>query len=299
MVTTTVDIGTGIMNRQQADAFVRMAQENTVLLQRVTVKTVNHPKGQIDKIGIGSRLLRAPGEYGTPPGEVDPTFSKVDYDTVKVMLRYSITKEAIEDNIERERLANTIAAMMAQQFSVDWEDLMINGDTATSNTDPDYDFLKIDDGWIKQGATGTNTYDHAGAAINKDLFSEVLKALPNKYRTGGLAWIMSPDQLEAYKDYLTNRATSAGDALLIGDRGISPRGIPVVTPPAWPDSQIWLTNPRNLIAVVQRNITVRSTTTSDEVLDYDLYAKYNLTARIDAVIEEKEAIARAINVAAP
>ena len=299
MPVTTTDLGTGVMNRQQANRFIQMVQEQAILLKKCRVMPVNHPKGQIDKIGVASRILRAPGEGETVASEASVTIGSVNYDTVKVMLRYGITNEAIEDNIERENLANTVAKIMAQQFSVDLEDLAINADTEVSNTDPDYDFLKIDDGWIKQGATGTHTYDHGGASIDKELFSNLIKALPNKYRRPGLVWIMSPDQLEAFKDYLTNRSTAAGDALLISDKEVMPRGFPVITPPKWPDNQVWLTVPQNLIVVIQRNITVRKTTSSDEVIDKDLYAKYALTARVDFIIEEKDAIARAINVASP
>lgn len=299
MPITTTTLDTGVMNRQQANRFIQMVQEQAVLLKKCRVMPVNHPKGQIDKIGVASRILRAPGEGETTASEAAITIGSVNYDTVKVMLRYGITMEAIEDNIERENLANTIAKIMARQFSVDLEDLAINADTATPDTDPDYDFLKVDDGWIKQGATGTHTYDHGGASINKELFSNVIKTLPNKYRRPDLVWIMSPDQLEAFKDYLTNRSTPAGDAILLTDKEVRPRGFPVITPPAWPDDQVWLTIPQNLIVVIQRNITVRKTTQSDEVIDKDLYAKYALTARVDFIIEEKDAIARAINVAAP
>ncbi|AGK61496.1 phage major capsid protein, HK97 family [Archaeoglobus sulfaticallidus PM70-1] len=299
MPVTTTDLGTGVMNRQQANRFIQMVQEQAVLLKKCRVLPVNHPKGQIDKIGVASRILRSPAEGETVTSEASVTIGSVNYDTVKVMLKYGITNEAIEDNIERENLANTIAKIMAQQFSVDLEDLAINADTATDAANPDYDFLKIDDGWIKQGATGTHTYDHGGATINKDLFSQLIRTLPNKYRRPGLVWIMSPDQLEAFKDYLTNRATAAGDALLISDKEVMPRGFPVITPPKWPDDQVWLTIPQNLIVVIQRNITVRKTTSSDEVIDKDLYAKYAMTARVDFIIEEKDAIARAINIAAP
>lgn len=282
------------MNRQQANRFIQMVQEQAVLLKKCRVLPVNHPKGQIDKIGVASRILRSPAEGETVATEASVTIGSVNYDTVKVMLKYGITNEAIEDNIERENLANTVAKIMAQQFSVDLEDLAINGDTGSAD-----DFVKIDDGWVKQGATDTHTYDHAGADINKELFSEVIKALPNKYRRPELVWIMSPNQLEAFKDYLTSRSTAAGDALLISDKEVKPRGFPVITPPKWPDDQVWLTIPQNLIVVIQRNITVRKTTSSDEVIDKDLYAKYALTARVDFIIEEKDAIARAINVAAP
>ena len=298
MPTTTTVINTGIMNRQQAEAFLRLAQEQTVLLKEVRTKVVNHPKGQIDRIAVGERLLRKAGEAATPPAEVDPSFSKVDYDTVKVMLRYSLTREAIEDNIERQGLVNTVTTMFAKQFGIDLETLGCVGDAANT-TDP---FVGIDDGWVKiaQNSAAVNTYDNAGAGISKEVFSGLIKALPNKYRTiPGLSWIMSPNTYENYKDYLTNRATPAGDQILVGsspdDFSVRPRGIPVITPPAFPDTEVWLTYPKNLIFVVQRDITVRSTQVSDDVLDLDLYAKWNMTARIDFVIEQPEAIARVIN----
>ena len=57
MPVTTTDLGTGVMNRQQANRFIQMVQEQAILLKKCRVMPVNHPKGQIDKIGVASRIL--------------------------------------------------------------------------------------------------------------------------------------------------------------------------------------------------------------------------------------------------
>lgn len=306
MVTTTTTISSGVMNRQQADKFIRLAQEDTSLLQLARLLPVNHPSGEINKIGVGSRLLRSHTEAGSKPTDQNPATSVVQYDTVKAMLPYSLSREAVEDNIEGQGIVNAVVTAFAKQFGVDMEDLAINGDTADAGADAD--FLNLDDGWIKlisqdhAVVPASNKYDHASATIDKSVFSELIKKMPTKYRKKeGLYWIMSPDQYENYLDYLAGRGTALGDNIITGafpaTKGVSPRGIPVVTPFGWPDDKVVLTDPKNLIAVVQRAINVRSTQVSDEVIDKDLFAKWNLTSRFDFCIEEGNALAYAYGVA--
>ena len=300
MVETSVLDGAVTLNKQALKEFVHEAVEDQVLLKHVRTETVTAPMGKVLKFNIGSRVIRSPAEGQTIDTDAGFSCAGVDYQTVKVMLKVPITKEAIEDNLYHEKLGNRIMQLVAQAFGRDLEDLGINGDTATPDTDPDYDFLKICDGWIKQAkAGGAHVYDHQGAEIDKTVFSKLLRQLPPKYRIKGLVYVMSPDQLEAFKDYLTNRATPAGDMLLMQGGEVKPFGIPVITPPKWPDGEIWLTHPKNLIFIIQRDITIRKTTQSDEVVDKDLYAKYVITARIAYVIEELDAVARAVNVASP
>ena len=299
MVDTSVLDGAVTLNKQALQEFIHKAVEDQVLLKEVRVETVTAPMGKILKFNIGSRVIRSPAEGQAVNTDAGISCAGVDYQTVKVMLRVPITKEAIEDSIYREKLGNKIMQLVAQAFGRDLEDLGINGDTATPNTDPDYEFLKICDGWVKQGKSGTHVYDHQGAEIDKTVFSKLRRLLPPKYRVKGLVYIMSPDMLEAFKDYLTNRATPAGDMILMSGGEVKPFGVPVITPPKWPDNEIWLTHPKNLVFIVQRDITIRKTTQSDEVVDKDLYAKYVVSARVAYVIEELEAIARATNIATP
>ena len=74
--------------------------------------------------------------------------------------------------------------------------MYLNGDEATESTDPDYDFLKINDGWIKQISNGGHVYDASSATgMSLDLFYKTLAQLPNKYNNGKLRWLMSPHQI--------------------------------------------------------------------------------------------------------
>ena len=71
---------------------------------------------------------------------------------------------------------------MTRQVGIDQEDLCLNGDTATDSSDPDYDFLKLNDGWVKQIATGGHVVDHASAGMSLDVFHAA-----GGQRIGGLA----------------------------------------------------------------------------------------------------------------
>ena len=140
MVDTSVLDGAVTLNQQALKEFVHKAVEEQVLLKHVRTETVTAPMGKILKFNIGSRVIRSPAEGGSVTTDVGFSTAGVDYQTVKVMLNVPITREAIEDNVYREQLGNRIMQLVAQAFGRDLEDLGINGDTATPDTDPDYEF---------------------------------------------------------------------------------------------------------------------------------------------------------------
>lgn len=294
-VTTGDFSGGGILNRQQFNEFFREVQDQTELMGRVRVEPVDHPKGQIDKIGVGERLLRSATEAQSGTLQA-PTTASIDYDTEKVELPWEVSMETVEDTIEGEGTADTLVDLFARQFAVDTEDLGINGDAALADA-----FLGIQDGWLAVAtARGAPTYDHGSSAVNKSLFKEVAAQLSEKYkRTQNLAFIMSQAQLDEFKDYLTDRSTGAGDAMLLTGDEPTPYGYSVITPPSWPDNQVMFTDPQNLIFIPQREMMMRQTTEGEAVVRRDLYAIYNLLARIDYQIEDENAVALGTNIAAP
>lgn len=294
-VTTGDFAGGGLLNRQQFNEFFREVQNTTELLDRVRFEDVDHPKGQIDKIGVGERLLRAATEAQSGTLQA-PSTGSLNYDTEKVELPWEVSMETVEDTIEGEGTADTLVDLFSQQFGVDVEDLGINGDASLVDA-----FLGIQDGWLTTAtARGAPTYDHAGAAIDKSVFKQVAGLLSEKYkRDQGLTFIMSQAQLDEFKDYLTDRSTGAGDQMLLSGDEPTPYGYGVVTPPAWPDDTIMFTNPQNLIFIAQREMMMRRTTEGEAVVRRDLYAIYNLLARIDYQIEDENAVALGINIAAP
>jgi len=138
-----------------------------------------------------SRILRKKTENSDDGYRAGINESQVDYSTTAVRLPWEITEETLSENIEGESLEATITKLMTTQLGVDCEDLYLNGDTETDSTDADYDFLKINDGWIKQISNGGHVYDaSAETGMSLDMFYEALGAMPNKYNNGKLRWLM-------------------------------------------------------------------------------------------------------------
>jgi hypothetical protein len=80
-----------------------------------------------------------------------------------------------------------ITDLMTSQLGVDLEDLYLNGDEDTDSSAKDYDFLKLNDGWIKQIKNGGHTYDAGKKDMSLDLFYKTLQQMPNKYNNGSSA----------------------------------------------------------------------------------------------------------------
>ena len=55
----------GYLNTEQSDAFVRMIIDQPTMINQCRVVRMNSPKRKIEKIGFGSRILRAAPASGT------------------------------------------------------------------------------------------------------------------------------------------------------------------------------------------------------------------------------------------
>ena len=248
--------------------------------------------GEVDKIGIASRLLRAKVENTDDGYRANPKFDRIQYATTAVRIPWEITEETLRENIEGQGFEGIVTNLMTTQMGVDLEDLDLNGDTATAENAEDYDFLKINDGWIKQIANGGHVVDRSavnGGAMSLDVFYSTVKAMPNKYNNGKLRWIMSPHRYQDWIYTLLNSAVSNGG--IITDKRIEdPAAIPVVQCAGMPDDKIILTDPKNLIEVATYGVQIRKTTEGKEAIMQDKRF-YVVHFDFDPIIEELDATA--------
>lgn len=200
---TTSGVTSGLLNPEQARRFLTQTFEATPLGPLVRHELRTARSGEIDKIGIAGRILRAKTEDADDGKRVKPNFGSVKYQCNAVRLPWEITEETLRENIEGEGLEDTITNLMTAQVGVDREDLCVNGDEETpapteGTPNPDYDFLKLDDGWVKQVKNGGHVVDHKGADMNLDVFYAGLRAMPNKFNNGKLRWLMSPHRKQEW-----------------------------------------------------------------------------------------------------
>jgi hypothetical protein len=180
------------LKRDQADRFIDYMWDATVLGQQVRQIRLNANELDVQKIGVGERLIRGAQEAVDTGENQGVVFSRISLTTKKIRLDYEITRETLEDNIEEAGFEDHVARMFAEQMGNDLEDLAINGDkTLTGDAGKG---INIFDGWRKvllnggdgnQGSPLTegaaHVVDAGGSVLNLGVFNRALRAMPRKF----------------------------------------------------------------------------------------------------------------------
>lgn len=292
--------GGGLLSPEQTDRFIRTLIDSPTLLNSARVVTMSAPERKINKIGFGSRVLRAAPASGTALADglrVSPDLSQVILNTDEVIAEVHIPYDVLEDNIEGGNInasmgssaggmEDTIVTLLAERASLDLEELAITGDTASA--DP---YLALQDGYLK---LSTSHVVNAGAAtISKNLLKLGVKAMPDKYlrNRAQLMHFVSVDNETEYRDTYASRQTALGDAVLQGTSPVFAYGSQLSGVPLMPNAQGLFTNPLNLIFGIQRRITIE--------YDKDIRTRVFivvLTARVALAIEEIDAVVKYTNI---
>jgi hypothetical protein len=197
--------------------------------------------------------------------------------TENLLYEYVDTATNTFVNCHRAQDGTTIAAHVAPA-AVTWEKHLLIGN---------------DDGWMTKLYTAGGNYIDGSAINGGDLEKGHLHALkremPNKYRSGNLVYVMNPIQADFWSEYLTNRATGAGDAELQGQPRMKPLGIPIVECSKFPEDMIALTNPQNLIIGVHREVKIEKAARDMTSIFQQLQA-YAASLRCDFEIQETNAV---------
>ena len=282
--------GGGLLNPEQSRKFIQQTFDATNLGKLVRHEMRMSKTGEIDKIGIASRILRKKTENTDDGYRAGIKTSKIEYATTAVRLPWEVTEESLRENIEGQNLDAIITNLMTTQLGVDMEDLYLNGDEETASSADDYDFLKINDGWIKQISNGGHVYDASSdTSMSLDMFYKALATIPNKYNNGTLRWLMSPKRAQEWELYLLNKVVNAGGAVP-DSVYTAPARIPAVECPSLSDDKIILTNPKNLIVVNTYGMKVRKTTEGEKAIMMDKRF-YAVHLDYDPIIEELDATA--------
>ena len=285
----TGSLTSGLLTPEQSRRFLQQTFEATNLGPLVRHEMRTAKSGEIDKIGIDRRILRKKTEGTDDNYRTNVKTSAIEYNTTAVRLPWEITEETLRENIEGQGLEGTITNLMTTQMGIDGEDLYLNGDEEIDAANPDFDFLKINDGWIKQVSNGGHVYDAAEGKMSLDLFYNTLAQLPNKYNNGRLRWLMSPHRAQEWELFLMNKVIGAGGAVPDSVYN-SPASIPTVQCPSLDDKTILLTDPQNLIVVNTYSVQIRKTTEGKEAIMQDKRF-YVIHFDFDPIIEELDATA--------
>lgn len=283
-------VTSGLLQPYQAKKFLQQTFDATPLMKAIRHETRTEKSGEIDKIGIGRRKLRAKVENKDDGYRAGVEFGSIHYETKAVRLPWEITEETLRQNIEGESFEATVTNLMTTQVGVDTEDLLINGDENTKPEDPDYDFLKLNDGIKKIITNGGHIVDVKGSGeMEMEMFYKAVASIPNRFNNGKLRWLMSPTRAQQWELFLLNKVLNQGgvvpEALYK-----SPVAIPSMEVPNLSDDVVILCEPQNIIEVNTYNIKIRKDATSKDAIMQDKRF-YVVHFDFDALIEELDATA--------
>lgn len=210
----------GILNPTQSDRFIDYFFDQVVLMPQVRQVRMNSDVMDIDKIGIGRRILRGATEAVDDGINVGVRFTKISLTTTKLRADLEFSTDVLEDNVEGADLEDHIARLAAGQIGQDLEDLAINGDKGSP--DP---LLHHLDGWgVRAEADGiTVDWDAAAHAeapgngagnevdgMTRKFLGAMLKAFPRKYKSRqDLRFFAGSDLVQDYVAFIGEAAANA------------------------------------------------------------------------------------------
>lgn len=292
----------GLLNPEQANQFIDFVVEQPTILRQARLERMSGPEKKINRLGFGSRILRAARQTG---GELDdggndryvraadrakPSTSQITLNTKEVIAEVRIPYEVLEDNIEGQSLETHIIRQIAERTALDLEELALWGDTTLAGTDA---YLGLQDGWMKRA--NLHIFDNNSAGISPDLFANGLLAFPQRYLRNldqMKAFISEADRIH-YTQYLQRRGTPLGDAAVQGSIPLKASGVTVEAAammalgPVGSSGQGLITPPKNLIWGIQRDITLET--------DRDIRSREHIivvTARVAIQIDDKDAVVK-------
>lgn len=279
----------GKLNAEQDDQWREYIFDRTKLLRNITTITMNGPTRELDFFDISSEIMRAATE-NTEQAGTSITTSTRTLSSTEVIIVFKPTYSFIEDNIAKENGLEKIVGKFGTGFANDLSNLGLNGDGVTG------DFRSIEKGFlqlIKDDIGNSHHYDTEGSTDYKGtVLPNTWAQLPDKFAENedALQFMVSRSTRDAIQEDLGSRSTAMGDKFLVEGKDPHFKGIPVVAYPYFPDGEILLTNPKNLVIGIQRGTTFES---EKKILQ----RRYNfvITSRIDFQIHTLDGLVYAYN----
>lgn len=304
-----------VLNRTQADRFIDLVVDETVLMKEVRVVRIDHQKGSINKLDLGSIVTEGAHTTSRATTRV-PSERILVYDTEKYRSAFDLSTDFTEDNIEKSGIRNRLLSMFAKRIAIDTELAGIKGDETLTTGDAQSDennLLGVNDGYqrIMDGIVpAAQKVDAGGAAPSKRLYYDMKRRIPSRYRSAkpNYVWVVPSGPADKWSLDVSDRETAGGDSAMKFNNlksrlQVGPWGIPMLEVPLMPEnllwgsvgqdgSQIWLTPLKNLVYFVQRDITIEW----DRQPRQDLW-EVTIHFRVDFQVENGDLVVIAENVA--
>lgn len=263
-----------VMNRQQADRFIDLVVDTSTLLKNIRRARKDVDKGEINKLDLGTIVTE--GAHATSKARTStPTEDVVTFDMVKYRSAFDLRTDFLEENLEGPQIRDKILGIFTKRIATDMELAAISGDaglTVGDSQTAENNLLGVNDGFIKileAEVPAAQQVDAAGTAPSKELYYEMKRRVPARYRVARpeYRWLMPSGPADKWKLDWSDRETGGGDSALATGQVPGPWGTPMIEIPLMPEdlafgsagtdgSHIWYTPPQNLIMFVRREITI-------------------------------------------
>lgn len=293
----------GIMLPEQANRFIDFILEQPTILNQARLIRMTAPSVKINRMGFGSRILRAARQTGSAndDGSNDryvrkadrsaPTTTQIELNTSEVIAEVRIPYEALEDNIEGASFEEHLLRAMAERIAVDLEELALWGDLTVAGTDP---YLGLFDGWMKRA--NLHVLDNLSAGITPDTFANAFLTLPQRYARllpQLKAWLSIENKVR-YQQNVSRRQTGYGDSAVQDNLPLRAHGLTIEPAPMLALKESGqgglVTVPSNLIWGIKRDISIETT---KDIRSREIIIV--VTARVGTQIDDLDAVVRLRN----
>jgi hypothetical protein len=196
----------GLLVTRQAAKFLKIAIKKNVLSSQVRAPTMTNPVEEQPKILWTGRVLQpAVSGVALAVGQRSkPTFDKMTLTSKLAKGEVHYPREMLEDQVERGTLRNTLSSFMGEKISGDIEDLLIKGDTASTDT-----WLAYMDGLLKLATS--NVLLGGNVTLAGDHLRDLIQTMPEEFDDqAGLKFFTNRKARSDYRSSLRAPALANG-----------------------------------------------------------------------------------------
>ena len=237
---------------QQQQRFIRTATKATPILDEARRIDMTSHTRNIDRISMTGRMLRKTHELEEAKEVDGPDFHTNKLVAEEMTGVFWLTDQALEDNLEKEQLQNTIVDLAGRQVGVDLADLFVNGDKSLQD-----ELLSTTDGWLLKAVNQIDA-DMFDPADVESLFGNMLGVVDKTYLRDPAEWTIWTDWTTAdnYRDSLRGRNTALGDRAQTDNDGLNFKGFVVRHDPAMPEGTAMLVPDGNRVWGAHRDVRI-------------------------------------------
>jgi hypothetical protein len=232
-----------MLTRAQADRFIDLVVDNSVLLKNIRVVRTNDCKGEIGRLDIGEIISEGACATSCP---TERTFSDsyITYNLVKYRSATSISQDFLDCNILGDRVRDEAINMIRKQVGNDMEMAAIESDSTLpvgDNQSAYNNLMGVNDGFIAMACAcvpDCQVIDAAGAGPSPQLFMEMRRRVPVRYRArrNEYRYVVGPQVADWWVYNRSLRDTVAGDAAISSGTAGPLWGVSLFEVPLWPEN---------------------------------------------------------------